>query len=101
MQEPESYLGEIRAMAELQAKLIAAIEDLLEAYESFVAGAPEGVELTLSAGPFESTASVREFERQLAGLASVRAVDVRGYEGEDRAIFHVELERESPLPPTP
>jgi hypothetical protein len=101
MQEPTPYLGDVRAMADLQAKLITAIEDLLEAYEGFAAGVPGGTELTLSAGPFANTAAVRAFERQLAALASVREVDVRGYEGEDRAVFHVELEHEPPLSPTP
>ena len=91
MPEPHSYARDVRELTDLQAKLIAAIEDLLEAYEGFIAGAPEGGEVTMSAGPLTDMDRVRAFERQLAGLAGVRHVEVKGYEGEDRVILHVEL----------
>ena len=92
MQEPISRLADLPATTDLQAQLITAIEDLIEAYEGVVAGTPGAAEATVSAGPFASMEAVRAFERQLAGLAGVRAVEVRSYEGEDRVVLHVELE---------
>ena len=54
---------------------------------------PEGpVELDVSAGPFESTDAVREFERELARLPGVREVMLRGYEAGNRAIIEVQLD---------
>jgi hypothetical protein len=81
---------QVRAMAELQGKLIAAIEDLLEVCERPAAASAD--EVTLSAGPFADTGSLRAFERALAELPGVLRVTVRGYEGTDRAIIDVELE---------
>ena len=48
-------------------------------------------ELSLSAGPLKSTEALRGFERSLARIPEVREVDVRGYEGGDRAIVDVHL----------
>jgi hypothetical protein len=48
-------------------------------------------QVTVSAGPFASTEAVRGFERALAGMPGVREVEVRGYEGGDRAIVDVQL----------
>jgi hypothetical protein len=56
--------------------------------------------LTLSAGPFPDTGAVHEFERALARLPGVRDVGVRGYDGPDRAILEVELERGAPPEPS-
>jgi hypothetical protein len=92
MPEPQSYIREVRELTDLQAKLIAAIEDLIEAYEGFIASVPGGGEVMVSAGPFRSMDGVRAFERQLSELSSVHEVEIRGYEGDDRAIFRVELE---------
>jgi hypothetical protein len=91
MSEPQSYVREVRELTDLQAKLIEAIEELIEAYEGFVASGAGG-EVTVSAGPFTSMDGVRAFERELTGLESVREVEIRGYEGADRAVFRVELE---------
>jgi hypothetical protein len=51
--------------------------------------------LTLTAGPFASTESLREFERTLAGLPGVRDVALRGYEPANRAILEVQLEEQT------
>jgi hypothetical protein len=48
-------------------------------------------EITISAGPFGTVAEVRDFERALAEIPSVRDVHVRGYEGTNRAIIEVSL----------
>ena len=48
-------------------------------------------QVTVSAGPFASTDAVRGFERTLAGMPGVGEVEVRGYEGGDRAIVDVQL----------
>ena len=45
----------------------------------------------VTAGPFTSTDAVRAFEAALGSVPGVRSVSVRGYEGEDRAIFDVEI----------
>jgi hypothetical protein len=51
--------------------------------------------LTMTAGPFASTESLREFERTLAGLPGVRDVALRGYEPANRAILEVQLEEQT------
>ncbi len=101
--EPSALVGQLRAMSELQARLMLAIEELLDLCESQIREAPRAAppspsanELSLSAGPFAGTEAVRAFERELAELPSVRHVEVRGYEGVDHAVFVIELERESP-----
>ena len=45
----------------------------------------------VAAGPFATIEDVRAFEAALASVPGVRAVTVRGYEGDDRAIFDVEI----------
>jgi hypothetical protein len=95
---PSGLVQQVRTMADLQTKLIAAIEDLLEAYEEAGTIALGG-EVTLSVGPFADTGALRAFERALAELPGVHRVVVRGYEGEDRAIIDVDLE--SPPDATP
>ncbi len=50
-----------------------------------------GREVTVKAGPFSSVEAVRAFERDLAGLPRVGAVEVRGYDGDDRALIDVQL----------
>ena len=48
-------------------------------------------EFSVSAGPFGSTEALRAFERALERIPEVREVEVRGYEGGDRAIVDVHL----------
>jgi hypothetical protein len=87
--EVAALARQVQSLTEAQAKLIAAGERLLETFERRAAG-PDVV--TMSAGPFEGTDAVREFERTLAELPGVGCVAVRGYEGADRAILDVELQ---------
>ena len=49
-------------------------------------------ELAVVAGPLANTGALREFERSLAALPGVRAVELRGFEGGDRAILDVDLQ---------
>ena len=89
--------------AEMHAKLVSAMRDLLDAYgwtleQLPVAADPERVgdppPVAMSVGPFANTAAVRAFEQELLRLPGVREVTLRGYEGENRAMFDVQL---SPL----
>jgi hypothetical protein len=84
----------------MHAKLVSAMRDLLEAYgwtlqqlplaaDAQLAGEPAPV--ALSIGPFANTAAVRAFEQELLRLPGVREVTLRGYEGENRAMFDVQL----------
>jgi hypothetical protein len=54
-------------------------------------GPPASLTLTISAGPFPSIEALRAFEHELARLPGVRDVEVRGYEGDDRALIEVLL----------
>lgn len=87
------------ALTEVHGRLLSSMQELLNAYEVALARLPRGTEssgvreFTVSAGPFQSTAALRAFERGLAGISDVREVTVRGYEGEDRAIVDVRLSR--------
>ena len=88
--EPSTLEQEVRAIGELQERLISAIEGLVEAYEAPSSVEPTGV--TLKAGPFADTAALRAFTERLTELPGVEKVIVRGFEGADRAIVDVELE---------
>ena len=85
---------------EMHAKLVSAMRDLLDAYgwtlqQLPVAPAPdpagEPAPVAMSVGPFANTAAVRSFEQELLRLPGVREVTLRGYEGENRAMFDVQL----------
>jgi hypothetical protein len=87
----DAHRGEAREPeAELAARLLAATRELLEGYER-VLSRGRSTEVAISAGPFSSTAALRDFERTLGSLPGVRDVAVRGYEGPDRAIIEVQL----------
>jgi hypothetical protein len=105
--EPSGAAGlvdQVRALTEVQARLVDVSERLLESFARIVDDGPQagvisptttrvtrtGIEV--SAGPFVDTDALREFERALAALDPVRRVTVRGYQGTDRAILDVELE---------
>jgi hypothetical protein len=53
--------------------------------------APAGELVTLSAGPFSTIGAVRAFERELTAVPGVRDVLLRGYEGDDHAVFDVRV----------
>jgi hypothetical protein len=100
-----ALLTELRRFADLQEevleqtrRLLAACEHTLtrlqtdEAATSGQAATPAPVqEFSVSAGPFGSTEALRAFERMLERIPEVREVEVRGYEGADRAIVDVHL----------
>jgi hypothetical protein len=85
---------------EMHAKLLSAMRDLLDAYgwtlqqlpvaaDPVRPGEPEPV--ALSVGPFADTEAVRGFEQALLRIPGVSEVVLRGYEGEDRAMFDVRI----------
>jgi hypothetical protein len=73
-------------IANLCTALVAAIRELLGAD-------PERAPtvLNLSAGPFTGTKALREFERELAALPTVREVSLSGFEPGNRAVIEVQL----------
>ena len=93
-------MDELRELAAAHADLLDSMRVLLSGYELALAQARSAppataarrgraLQLTVAAGPFASTEAVRGFERALAGLPGVREVEVRGYEGGNRAIVDV------------
>jgi hypothetical protein len=114
---PTAPPAQLEVLAELYGKLIAAVRELLSGYE-LVAGQltptpaadhappPEPVQppqppsagadgpdqVAVSAGPFAGNAALRDFERMLSELPGVRAVSLRGYEADNRAIVDVQLQ---------
>jgi hypothetical protein len=97
-------VDQVRALTEVQARLVDVSERLLEAFARIVDDGTQArlfsppttpltrTEIEVNAGPFAATEALREFERALAALDPVRRVTVRGYQGADRAILDVELE---------
>jgi hypothetical protein len=94
-------VDELRELAVTHENLLGAMRVLLSDYEralaaarSAPAGAAAGEEvrsLTVTAGPFTGTEAVRGFEHALAALPGVGGVELRGYEGGNRAIVDVHL----------
>jgi hypothetical protein len=85
---------------EMHAKLLSAMRDLLDAYGWTLQQLPvaedpqrpgEPQPVALSVGPFADTATVRAFENELVQIPGVSEVVLRGYEGENRAMFDVQL----------
>jgi hypothetical protein len=105
--EPAALLTELHRLADLQEQVLDQTRRLLAAYEATLARRPPGEarvaavpagaaaapvqEFSVSAGPFGSTEALRAFERMLERIPEVREVEVRGYEGADRAIVDVHL----------
>jgi len=98
-----------QALTVLSARLLASTRELLAGYEQVLVGPtapqpprravrrrPDLPDVTVSAAPFASLESLREFERAISGLPGVRDVLIRGYEGTDRAIIEVRLDQRSP-----
>lgn len=85
---------------EMHAKLLSAMRDLLDAYGWTLQQLPVAADLlrpgepapvSLSVGPFADTTAVRAFESELERIPGVRGVVLRGYEGENRAMFDVQV----------
>ena len=102
---------QLQSLTELSARLLASMRELLAGYERILVPgsrpvrrsapsrprpASDSSDVTLSAAPFLSLAALHEFEEALARLPGVREVAVRGYEGADRAIIEVRLDRRTP-----
>jgi hypothetical protein len=107
-EEASELVASLRELAGVHERLLDSMRGLLAAYERVLARslplprpaaatspapaqATSPGHVTVSAGPFASTDAVRGFERTLAGMPGVREVEVRGYEGGDRAIVDVHL----------
>jgi hypothetical protein len=90
-------VDELRSLAATHESLLVSMRGLLADYERArtvpAAAPPAGYvrSLSVTAGPFASTEAVRGFERALSALPGVQAVELRGYEGGDRAIVDVHL----------
>jgi hypothetical protein len=95
--EPAEPAGSVRA-AQL-AELLEAHERLLELHRELLSQYAEVLErragesamVSVTAGPFATAGTVREFERALAALPGVSAVTVREYLGDDRVQVDVRL----------
>ncbi|HTX08545.1 MAG TPA: hypothetical protein VME22_08030 [Solirubrobacteraceae bacterium] len=107
--------AQLQALSQLAARLLASMRELIDGYEQFLvqipsvsASAPtrphpvtrqppaprrDGPDVTVAAGPFVSLDALRSFEHAVSRLPGVRDVAVRGYEGSDRAIIEVRLDR--------
>jgi hypothetical protein len=90
--DPDRLATQIEELTELNANLLSSMIEVLAGFQRALAQMQrrEG-ELSVSAGPFASLEAVRAFGRELAGMPGVKAVDVRGYEGEDRAVIDVRV----------
>lgn len=95
---PEVGPAPIDRLAELthaQERILASLQGLLDVLEGAALGPPGDPArlgpVSVSAGPFATPAALRRFEQALERLPEVRAVEVRGYEGTDRAIIDVHL----------
>jgi hypothetical protein len=107
------HTATVQALTELSARLLASMRELLAGYEGVLVGGssrppvrrsapsrartrPDDAGVTLSAAPFASLEALHAFEQAVSRLPGVREVAVRGYEGADRAIIEVRLDRPTP-----
>jgi hypothetical protein len=94
-------IGELHELAVAHENLFGSMRVLLSDYgralaearsaPAAAAGGEDVRSLTVTAGPFTGTEAVRGFEEALAALPGVREVELRGYEGGNRAIVDVHL----------
>jgi hypothetical protein len=104
---PPAPAPDLQALSELAARLLASMRELLAGYERVLVRPvspqsparrttrrpADSPDVTLSAAPFPSLEALHEFEQAVSRLPGVREVAVRGYEGTDRAIIEVRLQR--------
>ncbi len=93
--DAERQLDQINELTAVYADLLVSLRELLETHPPAEVPTPAGELVTLSTGPFGTIGAVRAFERRLAALPGVDDVHLRGYEGDDRAVFDVRLEGDS------
>lgn len=82
-------LTHLRELTAAQQELLAATRELLGTVERVAAAGSAPV--TVSAGPLDSTDALHAFRAALESLPGVRAVELRGFEGGDRAVLDVHL----------
>jgi hypothetical protein len=76
----------------MSSHLVRAMRELLGGYELALAhAAATPASLSVSAGPFSQVSVVEQFRQAVLSLPGVASVEVRGYEGSDRAIVEVQL----------
>jgi hypothetical protein len=76
----------------MSARLVRAMQELLGGYElALVHAAAAPPSVAMRAGPFDSVAVLERFQQAVRGLPGVSSVEIRGYEGADRAIVEVQL----------
>jgi hypothetical protein len=85
----------LRTLIRDHERLLATARELLTSFEAAgpapVRPPEPDLPISVSAGPFHSTDALRRFERALAALPEVRAVSLREYAGDDRAVVDVHL----------
>ncbi len=91
-------LAQLHGLAIAHGRLLESLQRLVGSYERTLTQSDHPrpapatpTQFSVSAGPFASTAALHGFERTLAQIPEVRDVQLRGYEGEDRAIVDVHL----------
>ena len=89
-------IARLRELTTAQEGVLSLMRELLGAVERVAmaeppAPVPAGTPFSVSAGPFASTEALRSFQAALQSLPEVRAVELRGFEGGDRAILDVHL----------
>jgi hypothetical protein len=84
--------AQLAELLEAHERLLELHRELLSQYaEVLERRAGESATVALTAGPFATAGTVREFERALAALPGVSSVTVREYLGDDRVQVDVRL----------
>ncbi|HEY3773439.1 MAG TPA: hypothetical protein VGL69_10625 [Solirubrobacteraceae bacterium] len=84
--------AQLAELLEAHERLLELHRELLSQYaEVLERRADESATVAVTAGPFTTAGTVREFERALASLPGVSAVTVREYLGDDRVQVDVRL----------
>jgi hypothetical protein len=86
------HAAQLAELIEAHERLLELHRELLSQYaEVLERRADESATVAVTAGPFATAGTVREFERALASLPGVTAVTVREYLGDDRVQVDVRL----------
>jgi hypothetical protein len=91
--EIAELIEELRQLADTHERLLTATRGLIASHQPAPAHRSEPADLLdISVGPLHSTHALRAFAQALGEIPGVRTVDLRGYQGGDRAILDVQLE---------